>query len=146
MRASLANTEKLAPFSTKLVGYKNDNTFTDSEGVPFGNDDLHNLAGAFRADDGSAGAGRTTIQRAALYRALAESAEARQRFLDTVRMLPAERGKGTGGALEKTHYSTERASTPREAFNNVLDAGAVREILATVYRPALGLRSQRVSG
>lgn len=83
------------------------NQFVDSEGNPLGYDDLHDLAGAFRPTDGSAGAGRSTIQRAALYRALAESPEARQSFLDQIRELPSAAGRGFGAALEGIAYSNK---------------------------------------
>jgi hypothetical protein len=83
-------------------------SFTDSQGVPFGYDDLHDLAGAFRPVDGSGGAGVTTVQRSALYHSLLQSKGARLAFLDSVRGIPGTGGQGFGGALEGTHYSTER--------------------------------------
>jgi hypothetical protein len=91
------------------------NQFVDSEGNPLGYDDLHDLAGAFRPSERSGGAGVTTIQRAALYRALLQSSGARRAFLETVRGLSGERGKGNGGALEGIAYAN-KAQTESPEF------------------------------
>ena len=98
VHASLATTAAAAPAATLIHYHVQAGQFKASDGTVLQPDDIERLlvAGGIRQPGGPGG---TTVQRAALFRALLQGPDARRAVLDALRRQQGARGAGLGGSF-----------------------------------------------
>lgn len=99
-----ASNAESSPYGTAITYDPESGAFRDSEGATL---DLPALESVSEADGRTAGAGqagRTTLQRDALYRALLSGPDARRAVVERIGRLRRDGSQGTGDALSRSFY------------------------------------------
>lgn len=130
VKVSVAATGKTNPVATANVEFDPaTQSFRDWQDQPLDAASLSEMLGFDGREQGSGSAGRTTLQRNALYRALLSGPGARRALLESVRGQQAGGGSGIGSALERAFYSrgsVAPASLTRESTQQIADAISAR--------------------
>lgn len=130
VKASVAATGKTNPVATSNVEFDPaTQSFRDWQDQPLDAASLSEMLGFDGREPGSGSAGRTTLQRNALYRALLTGPGARRALLESVRGQQTGGRPGIGGALERAFYSrgsVATASLSRESTQQIADAISAR--------------------
>jgi len=106
---SVAATEHANPNATSLFHFDPaTQSFVDGDGRVQSNAELSEMLGFDGRAAGAGQAGRTTLQRAAIFNSLLSGADARRSVLESIHREQGEPGAGLGGATQGTFYQQAR--------------------------------------